>query len=244
MAIRTEKLAAGVLHALSGRRNAVAPKNWDDAQWRGRIDARALRERYSDPRIHAELIALAGSNGQRFEQLEQARVEARVPQVWSGVRANLDKLRQRHPLPALSEHLAALVDDQRAFGLAALGLIGAAPAPPPMPVPKPTTTQSPTTHMDALRSARDVPRGTGRYKMFPRRHASRDRQGPSRLRRPLFERRRASRAPGQRRTRPRRRFASRRPAGPSARYRPGVGCARPEGSGKSRGSRRVANPPG
>ena len=160
MAIRTEKLAAGVLHALSGRRNAVAPKNWDDAQWRGRIDARALRERYSDPRIHAELIALAGSNGQRFEQLEQARVEARVPQVWSGVRANLDKLRQRHPLPALPEHLAALVDDQRAFGLAALGLIGAAPAPPPMPVPKPTTTQSPTTHMDALRSARDVPRGT------------------------------------------------------------------------------------
>ena len=160
MALRTEKLATGVLHALSGKRNAVAPKNWDDAEWRGRIDARAMRERYSDPRIHAELIALAGSNGQQFEQLEQARVEARVPQIWRGVRANLGQLRQGHPLPDLPEQLSDLVSDQRAFGLAALRLIGAAPVPVPVPVAKPTTTQNPTTHMDALRSARDVPRGT------------------------------------------------------------------------------------
>ena len=164
--MRTERLAAGVLHALSGKRNAVAPKNWDDAEWRGRIDARAMRERYSEPRIHAELIALAGSNGQLFEQLEQARVEARVPQIWSGVRANLDELRQGHPLPGLPEQLAGLVEDQRAFGLAALHLLGASSAPAPRLVPKPSTTearsriQNPTTHMDALRSARDVPRGT------------------------------------------------------------------------------------
>ena len=160
MAIRTERLATGVLHALSGKRNAVAPKNWDDAEWRGRIDARAMRERYSDPRIHAELIALAGSKGQLFEQMEQARVETRVPQIWGGVRANLNALRRAHLLPALPEPLANLVEDQRAFGLEALRLIGASPAPAPMLVPKPTTTQNPTTHMDALRSARDVPRGT------------------------------------------------------------------------------------
>src|SRR5262245_66431187 len=110
MAMRTEQLAAGVLHALSGKRNAGAPRNWDDAHWRGRIDARAMRERYSDPRIHAELIALAGNNGQLFEQLEQARVEARVPHAWPGVRANLLRLRQGHPLPDLSKQLADLVD--------------------------------------------------------------------------------------------------------------------------------------
>ena len=166
MATRTEKLASGVLHALSGRRNAVAPKNWHDADWRGRIDARAMRERYSDPRIHAELIALAGSNGQLFEQMEQARVETRVPQKWPGVRANLARLRQRHPLPALQGQLAALVDDQRAFGLEVLRSIGDVAAPALQPVPCASTTeakspmQSPTTHMDSLRSARDVPRGT------------------------------------------------------------------------------------
>jgi len=166
MATRTEQLAAGVLHALSGKRNAVAPKNWDDVDWRGRIDARAMRERYSDPRIHAELIALAGSNGQLFEQFEQARVEVGVPQDWHGVRANLAALRQRQPLVALPEHLLELVDDQRAFGLAVLRLFGAAPAPAPRPVLQPSTragespTQSLTTHVDALRSAREVPRGT------------------------------------------------------------------------------------
>jgi len=166
MAARPEKLAAGVLRALSGKRNAVAPKNWDDACWRGRIDARAMRERYSDPRIHTELIALAGSNGQLFEALEQARVEARVPQAWYGVRANLDDLRQGHPLPALPAQLADLICDQRAFGLEALRLIGGSPTPAPRPTLKPTPVdsrsplQSPTTHVDALRSAREVPRGT------------------------------------------------------------------------------------
>jgi cobalamin biosynthesis protein CobT len=166
MAARTEKLATGVLHALSGKRTAVAPKNWDDAYWRGRLDARAMRERYSDPRIHAELIALAGSSGQLFEQLEQARVEAKVPQAWCGVRANLGELRQGQPLPALPEHLAGLIDDQRAFGLEALHLIGASPASASKPAPRPSTAnvdsalQSPTTHVDALRSAREVPRGT------------------------------------------------------------------------------------
>jgi cobaltochelatase CobT len=170
MATSTEQLAAGVLLALAGKRDAGIPKTADDAYWRGRIDARALRVRFSDPCIHAELVALAGGNGGLFDQLEQARVEAKVPAAWSGVRANLAALRaSRDPLPdwrgrAGWEHLADLIDDQRAFGSEVLRLIGEVAMPPPRPVPKAAATeapaQSPTTHLDALRQARETPRGT------------------------------------------------------------------------------------
>src|SRR5262249_41462472 len=159
MAVRTEKLAAGVLHAPSGKPHSGAPQKWDDAEGRGRIDARAPRGRPSDPRLPSKPPPPAGGKRPLVAQREPARGATPVPRIWSGVRANLDELRRGHPLPALPEHLAALVDDQRAFGLAALRWMGAAPAPAPMLVPKPTTTQNPTTHMDALRSARDVPRG-------------------------------------------------------------------------------------
>jgi hypothetical protein len=89
-----------------------------------------------------------------------------LPPAWYGVRANLDDLRQEHPLPALPAQLADLICDQRAFGLEALRLIGGSPTPAPRPTLKPTPVdsrsplQSPTTHVDALRSAREVPRGT------------------------------------------------------------------------------------
>ena len=134
MATSTEQLAAGVLLALAGKRDRRIPKIADDAHWRGRVDARALRVRFSDPSIHGELLALAGRNSGLFELLEQARVEAKVPSAWSGVRANLAALRAiRDPLPhwegrAGWEHLADLVDDQRAFGVEALRLIGDFPA--------------------------------------------------------------------------------------------------------------------
>jgi cobaltochelatase CobT len=170
MATSSEQLAAGVLLALAGKRDAGIPKTADDVHWRGRIDARALRVRFSDPRIHAELVALAGRNGGLFDQLEQARVEAKVPAAWSGVCANLAALRAtRDPLPdwhrrAGWEHLADLIDDQRAFGVEVLRLIGEVPTPAPRPVPKASVTeapaQSPTTHLDALRQARETPRGT------------------------------------------------------------------------------------
>ena len=126
MATSTEQLAAGVLLALAGKRDAGVPKVADDAHWRGRIDARALRVRFSDPGIHAELLGLAGRNSGLFELLEQARVESRVPATWSGVRANLAALRAvRDPLPTWRgragwEHLVDLVDDQRAFGMEVL----------------------------------------------------------------------------------------------------------------------------
>lgn len=172
MATSTEQLAAGVLLALAGKRDTGTPKIADDAYWRGRVDARALRVRFSDPSIHAELLALAGRNSDLFELLEQARVEARVPATWSGVRANLAALRaMRDPLPhwdgrAGWERLADLVDDQRAFGVEILRLIGDVPAPAPPPVPQASArevsapAQSPTTHLDALRQARETPRGT------------------------------------------------------------------------------------
>jgi cobalamin biosynthesis protein CobT len=172
MAPSTEQLAAGVLLALAGKRDVRVPKIADDAYWRGRVDARALRVRFSDPGIHAELLSLAGRNSGLFELLEQARVEAKVPAAWSGVRANLAALRSiRDPLPhwdgrAGWEHLAGLLDDQRAFGVEVLRLIGEVPAPAPRPTPKasatevPTPAPSPTTHLDALREARETPRGT------------------------------------------------------------------------------------
>jgi cobaltochelatase CobT len=166
MATPSEQLTAGVLLALAGKRDAGAPKIADGSGWRGRVDARAMRVRFSDPRIHAELVALAGANSGLFEQLEQARVEAKVPVEWSGVRANLAALRASREALPYWEHLAAFVDEQRAFGMEALRLIGAAPAPAFRSEPKPADTevakpaQTPTTHLDALRQARETPRGT------------------------------------------------------------------------------------
>ena len=184
---RTEQVAAGVLRALAGKCDPVATKLADDAQWRGRIDARALRLRYSDSRVHTELLGLAGEGGSLFELCEQARVEAKVPPAWSGVRVNLAALlevvlasvhREEDRELILSVRggrfasLTALIDDQRAFGIEALRIIAefrqrhsreSPAAPPPAPRPHSSAVPAPvagaTTHLDALREARETPRG-------------------------------------------------------------------------------------
>src|SRR5262245_9821115 len=54
------------------------------AVWRGRIDAHALRLRFSDPALHAEL-APAGAAAPLFDVLEQCRVEALGMRLFRGV---------------------------------------------------------------------------------------------------------------------------------------------------------------
>src|SRR5262245_30694460 len=88
------QLAAGVLRALTGKPEVSATSIADDGHWRGRNDARALRVCFSDAGLHAQLASLAGADAWLFDRCEQARAEAKIPQFWSGVRANVAALRK------------------------------------------------------------------------------------------------------------------------------------------------------
>jgi cobaltochelatase CobT len=106
--------AAAVLHALSRRRQPpdaallrAAPLGADPQQlalWRGRLDATALRLRYSDAQLLARESPMDASQQALFERFEQARVEALGVGVMRGVRANLIALqaslgRRHEPQP-------------------------------------------------------------------------------------------------------------------------------------------------
>lgn len=69
----------------------VLPDDHGLAVWRGRIDAHALRLRFSDSAQHAQLRP-AGAAASLFDALEQCRVEALGARLFSGVRANLRAL--------------------------------------------------------------------------------------------------------------------------------------------------------
>jgi len=62
------------------------------ARWRGRVDAAAVRARFSDPRLHAGRQPAAGAARTLFDLLEQNRVEALAARCYAGVRANLAAL--------------------------------------------------------------------------------------------------------------------------------------------------------
>jgi cobaltochelatase CobT len=62
------------------------------ARWRGRVDAAALRVRFSDPRLHSARQPPAGAAGTLFDLLEQNRVEALGARLYPGARANLAAL--------------------------------------------------------------------------------------------------------------------------------------------------------
>jgi cobaltochelatase CobT len=83
------RLADAVLHAVAGRRGLQSQSPPKETQSRGDIDAQAVRVRFSDPRVHAELLQAAGRDGWLLEIFEQIRAESRVPLAWSGVRTNL-----------------------------------------------------------------------------------------------------------------------------------------------------------
>jgi cobaltochelatase CobT len=70
------------------------------AQWRGRIDAFALRVRYSNTALHARFSPPPGPAEKLFTLLEQSRVEALGTRGMRGVRANLAAL-QAAMLPGL-----------------------------------------------------------------------------------------------------------------------------------------------
>ncbi len=56
---------------------------------RGAADGMALRLRYNDPGVHAELRPDGTASRLVFEMLEQFRVESLAPAAWPGVRRNL-----------------------------------------------------------------------------------------------------------------------------------------------------------
>lgn len=86
------RLAVGVLKALAGRYAVELPKLSLDENWRGRVDALAMRERFSDSKLHASLLERAGAHAWLVDLFEQARVEASVPALWNGVRSNVARL--------------------------------------------------------------------------------------------------------------------------------------------------------
>jgi cobaltochelatase CobT len=123
------------------------------AIWRGRVDAEALRLRYSDPALHAELNP-GGAAAPLFDVLEQCRVEALGARLFPGVRVNLGALHrtqrvdttpqalmevarscfdrrsagQLHdevPVSLPLSRLAMHLHDQRAFGIEAAKLVAA-----------------------------------------------------------------------------------------------------------------------
>lgn len=120
------------------------------AVWRGRVDAHALRLRFSDAALHAELRP-AGAAAPLFDALEQCRVEALGVRLFPGVRANLQALHRAQQFDSARQalietamtrfdrtwtthahhqtlvsfplsRLATLLNDQRAFGIEAAKL--------------------------------------------------------------------------------------------------------------------------
>jgi cobaltochelatase CobT len=70
------------------------------AQWRGRVDASALRARFSDAVLHRQLAPPGNSAARWFDQLEQSRVEALGSSNMLGLRANLAAFHLPELMPA------------------------------------------------------------------------------------------------------------------------------------------------
>ncbi len=61
-------------------------------RWRGGIDARAVRARFSDPVLHARLCPVEREAAQLFSLLEQLRAETLGARLYPGLRRNLENL--------------------------------------------------------------------------------------------------------------------------------------------------------
>ncbi|HEX4025861.1 MAG TPA: hypothetical protein VHX52_14335 [Steroidobacteraceae bacterium] len=73
------------------------------ARWRGRLDALAVRARYSDARRHAGRAPATKSAQMLFSLLEQNRVESLAARTFPGVRHNLEALAQERWIRARPE---------------------------------------------------------------------------------------------------------------------------------------------
>ena len=99
------------------------------AIWRGRVDAHALRVRFSNPALHARLCP-AGAAASMFDALEQRRVEALGVRLFPGARQNLQAFHDSSGVDSDREaaldgamiRLMPLIQDQRAFGIEAAKL--------------------------------------------------------------------------------------------------------------------------
>lgn len=61
-------------------------------RWRGGVDARAVRARFSDPDLHARLIPPGRQAAELFSLLEQMRAETLGVRLYPGMRANLENV--------------------------------------------------------------------------------------------------------------------------------------------------------
>ena len=61
-------------------------------RWRGSIDARAVRARFSDPALHARLMPTGREPAQLFALLEQMRAETLGARLYPGMSGNLENL--------------------------------------------------------------------------------------------------------------------------------------------------------
>ncbi len=112
-------LGAAVFAAIAGRAQrmpAAAPlacRADPPALARGRIDAQALRSRFSDPVLHARLAPSPAAARGLFDQMEQARVEALGLRRWRGMRINLAALQAAPAAAPLSARAGALLGQLR-----------------------------------------------------------------------------------------------------------------------------------
>jgi cobaltochelatase CobT len=95
-------------------------------RWRGGIDARAVRARFSDPVLHARLIPAGREPAQLFSLLEQMRVETLGARLYPGIRRNLENRLREHWSRARPEATVRLqVGWTETFALLARAALGA-----------------------------------------------------------------------------------------------------------------------
>jgi cobaltochelatase CobT len=100
------------------------------ARWRGRVDALALRTRFSDARRYRRALPGGAAAQMLFSLLEQARVDALGARAYAGVRANLEALLQERWIRARPE---GVVRPVRAAWVETLALLARVPMGAPLP---------------------------------------------------------------------------------------------------------------
>ncbi len=95
-------------------------------RWRGSIDARAVRARFSDPLLHARLCPTGREAAQLFSLLEQMRAETLGARLYPGLRLNLENALQERWSRARPEATARMqVGWTETFALLARAALGA-----------------------------------------------------------------------------------------------------------------------
>jgi cobaltochelatase CobT len=138
------KAAAAVYGALA-RRSTSHEREWGSllattqrqlppsqlARWRGRVDALAVRARFSDPRIHRRRTPTSKAAQTLFSLLEQVRAELLGARAFLGVRSNLAALAHEQWIRARPDAVVRAVGEGWAQSVALLARAALdAPLPP------------------------------------------------------------------------------------------------------------------